>query len=342
MILVRPYAVTEGALSTNIVETPPAAWDVEAIYNSGDQASLFVGTEAAAYESLVDANVANPPSTSPAQWVPIGTAYSPYAPGSYAKDAIVTNVASHRLFRSLIDANAAPLTDITKWQDFAPTNRWAAFDGKKSNQSKRPGELYFEIQATKRVDTVALLALGASTANVRVEVDGEVLRDTDISLISAYGIKGLYSWLFEPIIRKSAIVVSDLPIDLNPKICITLTGGGDVAVGHVFHGRSRKLGGTQFGAEVGFTDFSTFEEDGFGGVEIVARGYRDRGSFTVEVDNAEVDGVIDLLRQYRATPVLVVGSGNFASMIYFGLLKFGGIVVPNPRKSILAVDVDAF
>ncbi|WP_375276363.1 hypothetical protein, partial [Methylorubrum thiocyanatum] len=320
----------------------PARAATEAFYGSGDQASLFVGTEAAVFESLVDDNLANAPALSPGQWTPVGTAYSPYAPGSYAKDAIVTNVASHRLFKSLVDANSAALTDITRWQDFSPTNRWAAFDGKRSNQSKRPGELYFEIQATKRVDTIGLLALGASRANIKVEVAGEVLREKNISLISSYGIRGRYSWLFEPIVRKSAIVVSGLPIDLNPKLSITLTGGAEVAVGHIVHGRSRKLGGTQFGAELGMTDFSKFEEDGFGGLEVLVRGYRDRGSFTVEVDNRAVDGVVTLIKQYHATPVLVVASENFASMIYFGLLKFGGIVVSNARKSILAVDVDAF
>lgn len=174
MKFIRAATVNDAALaSSNVVETPPAAYNSGTTYALAGTASIFSGpsnTLATVYESLQNANTNNAPASSPAWWRAIGTAYLAYnGATSYAELAVVTDTTKHRLMRSLVAANMGnPLTDATKWQDIGPSNRWAMLDDRTGTQTMRPMEVRDTFNLTGRIDTAAVLNVTASQISLAV------------------------------------------------------------------------------------------------------------------------------------------------------------------------------
>ena len=102
MKLIRAFAVTSASLTSDVLETPPSAYNAGTTYADGNQVSVFSGTNnttATMYESLAGSNTGNTPSSSPSWWKPLGTAYLAYNAGTnYSAGAIVTDTTNHLLY----------------------------------------------------------------------------------------------------------------------------------------------------------------------------------------------------------------------------------------------------
>lgn len=265
-------------------------------------------------------------------------AYPVHAAGSYAEGAIVVDPTGHKLFKSLVPSNTAPLTNGENWLEIGPSNRWAMFDQKTGTQSTRAESITVDIAVSGRADSLALLNITAANVTISVLDGGVEVWTDDVSLTSSTGITGWYAWLFEPIQRQTDRVLTNLPNVLNPTIRVTLTGGGTVAIGGLIVGSARKIGDTEWGAKVGITDYSRVEADEFGNYAIVKRDYNKRGDYTVWVARIDTDFVFNLLAQYRATPVVVVAASAYSSTFMFGLLKDWSIALSYPQHSILSLE----
>jgi len=345
MKLIRAFAVTGASLTTDVVETPPAAYAGGTTYALADRVSVFGGvsnTTATLYESLQNSNTGHTPSSSPTWWKPLGTAYLAYNAGTaYGDGAIVTDTTNHLLYESLQAANTGnALTDAPWWLEIAPSNAWAMFDNKVSTQTEWASPLDFTIAATGRIDTVALLNIDAASANITVMDGITEIYNQDFSLNSTDGIDSWFAYFFEPIERKSDLVVTDIPNALDPDVTVTLTATDNVLIGHFIPGLSRELGGTQYGAGIGIADYSRKTQDDFGNWQIVERGFSKRGRFDVMVESVNVDFVHRLLSQYRATPVLIVGADDYTSTYIFGLLKDWNIQISYPLNSLMTIEME--
>lgn len=347
MKIVRSTEITDvNLVSSNVVEVPPAAYSGATSYDTDDQASILTGTLATVYESLVDGNVGNDPASSPTFWRAIGTAYLEYNAGtSYSIDDIVTDSTSHQLFKSLANANLGnPLTDASKWIAIGPTNRWNAFDSATNSQSIRPDSIIYEFEIADWIDTIGLLNVSAASANVVITdpIEG-VIKNEDYSLVNNDAVVDYFEYCFEKIIRKSDLAITGLPNVYNPTITVTLTGEGDLAIGRLDMGQSYTIGTSQFGAQVSGDDYSKFIESEIdGSITIVQRAFYKRARFDVDVPRLKVDFVYDLLLQYRATPVMVIGSEYYTSMFFYGLIRRRDIVHAEYSYSTLNVEVRGF
>lgn len=344
--LIRPVTVTDAVLTaSNVAEVPPAAYAAGTTYALAATAALFSGpgsTEGLIYESLQAGNIGHDPATSPLWWQPIGTAWLAYAGGTnYPLYAVVTDTAGHRLYKSLIAGNLGqPLSDVTKWQDIGPSPKWAMFDGTNGTQTKRHGSVAIEVQLAGRIDTIALLNIDASTARIEIETGAGVLHDQTYPLVETAGINNWFAWLFEPVNRKTDLILTGLPYAAGVTVRITLSFAGEARIGNCLLGMSRQLGPVEFGLELGITDRSRKVDDGFGNWSIVPRSYSKNQRFTAWIDNSAVDAVFNLLAAYRATPVLLIGAGRFASSGQYGLLKSWGISIAHAIESQLRIEFD--
>lgn len=344
MKLIRPISVTD--LTSNVVETPPAAYDAGTSYDEGDQVSVFGGvsnTTATLYESLVDTNVGNTPASSPDEWQPIGTAYLAYNAGTgYAQGAIVTDTTNHLLYESINPSTntGEDLTDVSWWLELGPSNRWAMFDEKSATLTTRPLEIRTEIGVMGRVDSVALFSVDASSVNVTV-MDGVTEEySEDFSLISTEGITDWFAYYFEPVVRINELFVTGLPNVLDPAIIVTATDGDNVSIGDLTVGLSIDLGVTVYGAEVGITSYSRVIRDDFGNVTIVSRGYSRYGKFTVYMTKARTDFVYKTLAQYRDIPIVAVGSEEYSSTFIKGLIRLWRIGIEYPSHSVMNIELE--
>jgi hypothetical protein len=290
--IIRPMLVDDAALvSTNVAETPPAAW------NSGT---------------------------------------------TYAEDAQASDLVNHRIFQSVAGTNTNhALTDEAWWVEVGPTNPWAMFDNMNTSQTTHADSVVVTVQTSGRVDSLALFNVSAGSVQV-VSLDGatEIFNET-YSLAATSGIDDWYSWFFEPIDRITEMVVPNLPVYADQTITVTISDpGATVAVGNLVIGQTRDLGLSLAGAQAGIIDYSKKVADDFGNYSISERAFSDTLSLSVVVDNDRVDQVRNLLRRYRAVPLVWVGHNDFATTQVFGFFRSFSLVFAYPAQSTCDLQIE--
>lgn len=255
----------------------------------------------------------------------------------------------HQKFTSKQNSNLnhQPSLDTTEtwWTANGPTNRWEMFDVAIQSQTTRADSIVVQLDlpASERVDTVALLNLAGSAAQVTITdaTDG-VVYDQTHSLVSPSGITDWYAYFFEPIARLRDLVLTELPPYAGAVIDVSITEtGATVACGVLLVGFSKSLGGARWGAQLGIRDYSVKDEDAFGNLGVVERAYRKRASFSVILPNGFLDELVTLLADYRATPALWVGSGDYAAMAIWGFVKDWSVEVPYPDRSLCSLEIES-
>lgn len=266
---------------------------------------------------------------------------------AYAKGVRVRVVATdyHKVFESQQDGNTGhdPADDDgTWWIEVGPTNRWALFDGVYQTQTEAVDEFEVQIQAAGRIDTVGFQNISGSEVQVTLTDAAEgVVYDETFSLVSTAGIDSWAAYFFEPLQRKRDLTVTGLPMYANPIMDIAVRApGGTAKCGELLLGQSIELGGTRWGANVGIRDYSRKDTDDFGRTTVIERTYSKRGSFQVVVRNTRLDLVTQTLADYRATPVLFIGSDEFGAMQIYGYARDWGVDVAYPDVSILGLEVE--
>ena len=105
-------------------------------------------------------------------------------------------------------------------------------------------------------------------------------------------------------------------------------------------GLSREIGGVQYGASVGITDYSVKSQDAFGNYVITQRAFSKRATFNVMVENGLIDELQTLLADLRATPAIYVGSDGYVSTMIYGFYKDFSTVISYPTLSVLSIELE--
>lgn len=265
---------------------------------------------------------------------------------TYSAGQDVSSTATNRVYRSAIDGNlnndptnAANQPD--KWIDLRPTNPWAMFDEKKSTRTTRADSLEWELTPGRWVNSIGLARISGSTVQIVVNDGSSDVYDQTFSLVSVEGITDWYSWFFQERIQEDTLIVTDLPTVENPVITVTITAtGSTAAVGACAIGRTLDIGEPLMSPQLDYNDWSSWEEDGFGGLQVVQRGY----SYNVEVQLLIPKNREKYVRQqvlsYRATPVFFVLSTDRTILTHFGFAKSFPIEIAYHDSSLATLRVD--
>lgn len=266
---------------------------------------------------------------------------------TYAQNAIVrgnTAATAHNLYVSLQASNTnKPLTDTAWWLPAGATNRWRMFDEVVGSQTVDADRITVVLTSTKRITALAFFNMDAAEMRVTQTdpVDG-VVYDKTISLISTNGINNLWQWLFADIERARQKLLTDLPPYAGAQITITLSNpGNSVKCGALVVGRSREYGTSLAGLRIGSQDYSRKDRDAFGNAIIVKRPFSRRNNVDVLVENDLVDGLVELLDDYRATPIVFIGSDTFGSTMIYGFYKTYEVVLSYPTHSLLSIETES-
>lgn len=261
---------------------------------------------------------------------------------------MVTTDGVHSVYVSLQDTNLGnqPEDDdlITPvfWARESATNRWAMFSDQINDQTEQADEINVTLTPSALVNAVSFFGLSASTVHIVMDdpIDG-VVYDEMFNLVDASGVNDWYAWYFEPITRQTTLAVLDLPPFVLADIIVTIGDTGNVAkCGLLSIGAQRKLGDTDFGTGVGIVDYSRKERDTFGNPVIVKRNFTKRADYAVTVDTGFVGAIETTLADFRTTPMTWIGSVDFPSTIIYGYYRDFNIVLSNPTKSLLNIDVE--
>lgn len=244
-----------------------------------------------------------------------------------------------------INKDPTDAANAADWLDIGPTNRWAMFDEVVGTVTSHPYAIDLEMVFTGRIDSLAMLGI-ANAISARIVMstaaDGTVY-DQTFSLISTDGISNWYTYFFEDVERKQALLVDDLPAYVDPTFQVTIEGNGSspVEVGILSIGLAKELGETQHdGAQIGITDYSRKEVDDFGNYSIRERAFSRRGSFQLRLPKSAVDGVHKVLSDYRATPAVYSASGDYGATLIFGFFRDFNIEIDYPLESLVSIEIE--
>ncbi|OAI11790.1 hypothetical protein A1507_19885 [Methylomonas koyamae] len=250
----------------------------------------------------------------------------------------------HRVYESLQAGNVGhdPAASPTWWLEVGPTNRWKLFDSSVTSQATNPDLIDVTLHPTGRIDSLALLNLAAQSVRVIMTdaVDG-VVYDKTFSLVSDSGVHDWYAYFYEPIDRRSDLVIYDMPPYHAPTIQVIVSDPGfTVAVGAMVLGFKKIIGGTQYGVRVGIQDYSVKKRDDFGNYTVLERAFNKNATFTLFVDANFVDQLHALLASYRATPIVYAGTDIYSSTVIYGFYKDFSITIAYPTESICTLEIE--
>ena len=228
-----------------------------------------------------------------------------------------------------------------KWQNRGMDNRWRMFDDKVESLTTNPGTIEVRIRPGAVVNSLALFNLQGKSVTVTMidPVEGEVYRKT-LSLVDA-GVTNWYDWFFEPIGKRTDVVVLDMPPYGSADIVLIIDAGAEVAaIGHTVIGAVKRIGTALYGTSVGINDYSRKSTDEFGNTIVIQRSFSNRAEFDVILDTSEVTRVRRLLAELRATPVVWIGEESYEATILFGFYKDFQIVFSGPTVSDCSITVE--
>lgn len=285
--------------------------------------------------ALTSSNVVEPEASAPAY-----NAGTTYNIGDFAS-VVATNV--HQVYVSLVASNVgnAPATNPTKWALVGATNRWKMFDASVSSQTTNANTVAVVLALTSRADSVALMNIDAAIVAITQTTSDGVTYNLTQSLVSQNGIVDFYTWCFEPIVRLSDFAITNMPPYGSASLAITLSDiGGTAKCGACVVGLQKDMGGTQYGAKIGIQDYSIKTKDAYGNYSITQRAFNKKADFTVWLDSTQVDQLQQLLAQYRAQPIVYMGSDSYASTFILGYYKDFSIDISYPTKSICSIQIE--
>lgn len=259
-----------------------------------------------------------------------------------------TQSGTHTAISSLNYNHTPP--NATYWLDVGATNRWKCFDVSVASQTSNTSSIANVFHTTGRVDSVALLNVNAASATItQTDATEGVVYSETFSMVSDSGITNMFDYFMEPIERISDKVVTNLLPYANSTIAVTLTDAGStVLCGCMILGLAKDISylnnGTPVGVELGVKlstqDYSVKQRDAFGNYTILERAFNKRADFTVYVEGTYVDSLMKLLSGYRATPVVYLGTGAYASTAVYGFYKDFSIDIAHHTKSICSISIE--
>ena len=278
------------------------------------------------------------------------TDYPEYVAGTtYAAGDKVIETASgvHKIYESLVGGNVGnyPPTDVLaavpKWLEIGATNRWAVFDSKVGSQTSKAPSMSYTL-APGMFDSIALLNMDATGVSIVMTdpVDGEVYNEA-IDLLSTASVIDGYTYCFEPILRKTDLVLLDLPPYSTATVVITVTNtGGTAKCGAIILGMKATIGTTLRSGSVGITDYSVKTVDAFGNYTIVKRANAKRGSYDVQILNTLVDEVFRMLTEQCSIAVVWIGIDGYTSTYSYGFYKDFSIVIAGVLRSDCSIEIE--
>lgn len=237
-------------------------------------------------------------------------------------------------------ALAASLAGNTPfWIEIGATNKWAMFDSSSTTQTSQAEQIVVTLRPG-RASALALINLNASTARVVVASGGQVRYDKAVDL-TIKNVGSLWQYFFEPIIRKTDVVLLDLPPYSDAEITVTINQPGSAAaIGALIPGMPREIGELQWAPEVRTKDYSRKTTDEFGNTVLKPGRTAKLLSCELQLDNDLVDETCRLLGTYNGLALVWVGTEQFTSTIVYGFFSDFKAVIQDPAGSRCNLEIE--
>lgn len=251
-------------------------------------------------------------------------------------------IKGHRIWTSVVGSNLnhdPETSGVSYWVDVGPTNRWAMFDSTVGTKTLASDSLVVTI-APGRIDSISLLSCTCAEVSVVLTVGAETVYSRTESMIDSGVIIDWFGYFFDEPVPRSDLVLTDLPVYGEGVLSVTLSGVGVIACGALIVGRQAEIGKVMQSPSVGIIDFSSVTRDDFGNPTLVKRGFSKRCEVKLVLNRAQVDHTYALLADYRATPLVWIGSASYQPLIVFGYYKDFEIDIAFPTLSYCTLSIE--
>jgi hypothetical protein len=283
-------------------------------------------------DALVTSN--NVTEADATEWLPATN----FSTGQTCMVTTTTNgadVATHGIYKSIhvgtntnydpTDANGALYWELTGY-----TNAWKMFDPEYQTQTVFADTIEVEFTPTTGVNSVALLNVNAASATILQGTTGY----TETKSLIRHGVLGWYDWFFESPVRVADVVFSDIPPYIGETLTVTLDStGSDAKCGIMVIGKQKILGATQWEANRSINDYSQAIESSTGVVSLTQGAYSKRLNMEFKVIPGFESEATRVLEEYRATPIVFVGSDEYAMTIIYGFLGSWAVPISNTGRN---------
>jgi hypothetical protein len=319
-LLIRPITVTDAKLvSSSVPEAMVPEFSAAATYAAGDVRGVTSGTAQDVYQSLQAGNVGHAPANSPTWWKLLGRVYAAYSNSTtYAVDAIVTDLANHLLYQSLVSNNTGKaLTDTTAWLPLGATNRWKMFDKAVNSQTAAPGSVSVSVTPGEVVNTLTLLNVSGASVTLAQSESGY----TRTRSLVTHDVLSWYDFWYQDPLWTGDTVFDDIPPYLNSTLTVTVNSpGNDAAIGGWFLGKAKFIGKTQWELTAGILSYSSSETDKFGNTRLVPRETAKRMNFDVAIPRGYEDEAFRFLRKADNVEMVAIATTGWALAMSYGYL----------------------
>ena len=241
----------------------------------------------------------------------------------------------------------APPTSPLYWTNKGPSNLWAMFDRQISTASTALGTLTVTI-ATGMIDSVALIAVEAYTANITLRdgPGGPIVYEDTLSFSGDIATDWYQHFFFDPTTARSTGVISGLPPYQSTHLTLTLTGDStlNVGIGALVFGLSSDIGTAEYGASAGITDYSRKVTNLNTGLTTFAVGaFAKRLSVNLEIETRQLNRIQRLLYGLRATPCVWLASDNpemEEALVLYGFYKDFTTVITYATASYCSLEIE--
>jgi hypothetical protein len=239
------------------------------------------------------------------------------------------------VYESLVASNVGnvPVTNPTKWLAVGASNYAAMFDSVNGTQTTKTDLISVSIKTTELINSIGLVNIDADSVRVTMTDDTYgLVYDKTISL-KALPANDWYSFYFGEFSKKTNAVFDDLPPYRNATIKIDVASyvaGSIVKVGTIQLGKLEKIGYSEWGVKLGFSDYSRKDVDAFGNYIIIQRAYANTLDADVEIDTSSIQTIQLLRAKLRGIPVIWIGSSIYSETIVFGFFSNFDINLSNP------------
>ena len=318
--LIKPITITDAKLvSSSVPEATVAEYAAGTTYAAGDIRGVTSGTAQDVYQSLQAGSVGRAPASSPAWWKLLGRVYAAYASGTtYAVDAIVTDLANHQLYQSLVANNSGKaLSDKNSWLPLGATNRWKMFDKAVNSQTSAPDSVTVTIKPGELVNTLTLLNVSGSSVTVS-QTESNYARTR--SLVT-HDVLNWYDFWYQEPVWVGDTVFDDIPPYISSSLTVTVNSpSNQAAIGGWFLGKAKFIGTTQWELTAGILSYSTSTTDAFGNTTLLKRENAKKMNFEVSIPRGYEDEAYRFLRSADNTEMVAIASTNWAMTVSYGYL----------------------
>ncbi len=274
--------------------------------------------------------------------------YPAWVAGTYTQgDRRIVGINAYEvLAQSTTDS---PLDGIAKavpsWLDLGPINRWRMFRKRAGNTwsigtyTENPESIDVTIRPGARINSFGLVGVRASSVQVQMIIDGEVVYDQTFAMSLKAG-GSYYRYYFGPFVTKDNVARFDLPPFANADIRVVASAPGGVArIGMFVIGMGREIGIATYGTGLGTESYSSVNEDAFGNVTIVPRGKRRFVDFDIVMRGDQLSSALRTLEPLSDTAALYVGAEEIDPTIIVGRFERLALVLTTFNRAEYTLEV---